>query len=145
MFIQIKDNLPEVYTIEQLRKDNPDVSFPKEIPTDTLESFNVYSVNELSRPTFDPETHYLKTSEFYQVNGQWQVHYYPEPLPEQQVAETMRSKRDGLLAASDWVVAVAYEQQVLVSEPWSTYRQALRDITAQEGFPYEVVWPTKPE
>jgi len=28
---------------------------------------------------------------------------------------------------------------------WATYRQALRDITAQEGFPYEVVWPPKPE
>jgi hypothetical protein len=25
------------------------------------------------------------------------------------------------------------------------YRQALRDITAQSGFPNEVVWPTKPE
>jgi len=27
---------------------------------------------------------------------------------------------------------------------WSTYRQALRDITEQEGFPYQVTWPTKP-
>jgi hypothetical protein len=25
------------------------------------------------------------------------------------------------------------------------YRQALRDITSQEGFPYDVTWPTKPE
>jgi hypothetical protein len=26
----------------------------------------------------------------------------------------------------------------------ATYRQALRDITVQSGFPYDVVWPTKP-
>ena len=32
----------------------------------------------------------------------------------------------------------------MLSGDWATYRQALRDIPAQEGFPYDVVWPTKP-
>ena len=27
---------------------------------------------------------------------------------------------------------------------WATYRQALRDITEQTGFPYSMIWPTKP-
>jgi hypothetical protein len=27
---------------------------------------------------------------------------------------------------------------------WATYRQALRDVTAQSGFPYEINWPVKP-
>jgi len=32
-----------------------------------------------------------------------------------------------------------------MSAEMATYRQALRDITAQEGFPHSVVWPAKPE
>lgn len=31
-----------------------------------------------------------------------------------------------------------------LSGDWATYRQALRDVPAQKGFPYDVVWPTKP-
>tara|TARA_R110002153_G_scaffold149743_1_gene301306 strand:- start:29 stop:253 length:225 start_codon:yes stop_codon:yes gene_type:complete len=27
---------------------------------------------------------------------------------------------------------------------WKNYRQALLDVTDQEGFPYTIVWPTKP-
>jgi hypothetical protein len=33
---------------------------------------------------------------------------------------------------------------VTMSAAMTTYRQALRDITDQEGFPYSVTWPTKP-
>lgn len=36
--------------------------------------------------------------------------------------------------------AIAAEQK----QTWATYRQALRDITAQAGFPYKIIWPTKP-
>jgi hypothetical protein len=28
---------------------------------------------------------------------------------------------------------------------WATYRQALRDVPSQAGFPWEVQWPTQPE
>ena len=51
----------------------------------------------------------------------------------------VRSRRDSLLAQSD-VYALADR----ITPEWASYRQALRDITAQEGFPYSVIWPTKP-
>ena len=51
-----------------------------------------------------------------------------------------RSKRDRLLSDTDWM---ALSDNTMTPE-WATYRQALRDITAQEGFPYSVNWPTKP-
>jgi hypothetical protein len=52
-----------------------------------------------------------------------------------------RKKRDGLLADSDWTqVADAPVDQAA----WATYRQALRDIPEQSGFPNEVNWPTEP-
>jgi hypothetical protein len=49
--------------------------------------------------------------------------------------------RDKLLAACDWTqVADASVDQAA----WSTYRQALRDIPDQAGFPDNVTWPEKP-
>lgn len=57
-------------------------------------------------------------------------------------ASHARQERDRLLAASDWTqVADAPVDQAA----WATYRQALRDIPLQAGFPNSIVWPTKPE
>jgi hypothetical protein len=53
-----------------------------------------------------------------------------------------RKRRNKLLSASDWTqVADAPVDKAA----WATYRQALRDISAQEGFPWAVEWPTQPE
>jgi hypothetical protein len=145
MFIRITNGVPETYTIGQLRRDNPNVSFPKNIPAETLEGFGVYSVTELPRPDYDTDTHYLKVSDFYQVEGKWQMRYVPERLPQGQVEQTMRTKRDDLLVQSDWIVGVSYERGEPVPENWASYRQQLRDVTVQQGFPYEVIWPIKPE
>jgi hypothetical protein len=51
-----------------------------------------------------------------------------------------RSKRDRLLSDTDWM---ALSDNTMTPE-WASYRQALRDITDQTGFPYSVIWPTKP-
>ena len=57
-------------------------------------------------------------------------------------AEEIRSLRDAKLTQSDWTqVADAPVDQAA----WATYRQALRDIPSQAGFPNEVTWPTEPE
>ena len=53
----------------------------------------------------------------------------------------IRLRRDTLLSASDWTqVADAPVDKAA----WATYRQALRDIPQQEGFPTVIVWPDKP-
>lgn len=58
------------------------------------------------------------------------------------LAAEARNKRNALLTESDWTqVADAPVDQTA----WATYRQALRDITVQAGFPNDVVWPSEPE
>jgi hypothetical protein len=58
-----------------------------------------------------------------------------------QKAELWRLERNGRLAESDWTqVADAPVDKAA----WATYRQALRDLPSQEGFPNEVTWPTEP-
>jgi len=53
----------------------------------------------------------------------------------------VRNQRDSLLAETDWMAL----SDVTLSDAWSAYRQALRDIPSQAGFPASVTWPTKPE
>ena len=59
-------------------------------------------------------------------------------------AAAVRRCRDDLLARCDWVTARAVDLGEPVPTAWSIYRQALRNITAQEGFPASVVWPEPP-
>lgn len=55
----------------------------------------------------------------------------------------VRSQRDVLLEESDWTQGKDISDAV--SSSWAVYRQALRDLPTQEGFPSTVVWPSKPE
>ena len=52
-----------------------------------------------------------------------------------------RLDRDQMLAETDWW---ALSDRTMSAEQ-TAYRQALRDITAQSGFPTDITWPTKPE
>lgn len=53
----------------------------------------------------------------------------------------VRNQRDRLLAETDWMAL----SDVTMSSEMTAYRQALRDIPTQAGFPASVTWPTKPE
>jgi hypothetical protein len=55
-------------------------------------------------------------------------------------ANTLRT-RDFLLIQSDWTMLPDAPTD---KKAWKAYRQALRDITQQPGFPDNIVWPTKP-
>ena len=55
-------------------------------------------------------------------------------------AVRVRAERDAKLAACDWMA----NSDVTMSDEWRTYRQALRDVPAQSGFPTNVTWPIKP-
>ena len=55
-------------------------------------------------------------------------------------AEEVRSERNQLLSETDWMAG----SDVTMSDEWRAYRQALRDVPAQNGFPNDVTWPTKP-
>lgn len=59
-----------------------------------------------------------------------------------EVAFLVRADRDARLAACDWTQVIDAPVDKAV---WATYRQALRDITSQRNFPFEVQWPTQPE
>ena len=56
MYIKLINNIPAQYTISQLRRDNPNVSFPDEIPNNTLVEYDVYPLYTTVRPEGDVVT-----------------------------------------------------------------------------------------
>jgi hypothetical protein len=65
----------------------------------------------------------------------------PQPTAEQ-LAASIRSQRDNLLLQSDWTQLPDVPQST--RDAWASYRQALRDVTLQAGFPQTVTWPVAP-
>jgi hypothetical protein len=72
-----------------------------------------------------------------------EIEPYVPPLPpsDEQIASEVRAERDRLLAASDWTQVL---DAPVDQDAWAAYRQALRDVPQQEGFPTDVAWPIKP-
>ena len=57
-------------------------------------------------------------------------------------AERVRADRDQRLAKCDWTQVA---DAPVDKQAWATYRQALRDVPSQAGFPWNVQWPAQPE
>ena len=84
---------------------------------------------------YDKKLHEIVNGEIVDRKTQW---YDPLQLTDDVIA---RHKRDTLLQSSDWTqVPDAPVDQAA----WQVYRQALRDITEQEGFPLDITWPVPP-
>lgn len=78
-------------------------------------------------------------------NSQWIEAIEPDlsiPGPDlDALATTARTQRNELLTACDWTQV---EDAPVDKTAWSQYRQALRDVPEQEGFPLSVEWPVEP-
>jgi hypothetical protein len=137
------------YTVGDLRRDNPQVSFPKIIPPETLAAYGMVEVQTQTTPDYNPATQRVQTSYMPQlVDGAWTMtKTVVDKDAEQIAADTasksveVRNKRNELLSSSDWTQVL---DAPVDRTTWANYRQALRDITDQAGFPFSVVWPSQP-
>jgi len=59
--------------------------------------------------------------------------------PPDNLADIVRAERDLLLQQSDWSQLPDVPQAV--KDKWAVYRQKLRDLPLQKGFPIQVIWP----
>lgn len=60
------------------------------------------------------------------------------------IAAEVRLQRGRLIAQSDWLITRQQETGMPIPNEWKAYRQALRDITKQQGFPRNINWPITP-
>ena len=143
MYIKANNEIVEKYpySIGQLRKDNPNTSFPKNLSDSLLAEWGVFPCTIVEQPFYDPLVSLLKQDTPQLVGSNWAVGWVVENIPLEDAKSNVRNTRNCLLAESDWTqVADAPVNKAA----WATYRQALRDITAQEGFPFNVTFPTQP-
>lgn len=67
----------------------------------------------------------------------------PDPILPSPTAMAL-AKRNALLASSDWTQLPDVPLSVEQKSDWAAYRQQLRDITSQTGFPDNIAWPIEP-
>lgn len=79
-----------------------------------------------------------------QVDGGYQIIQNPEP-DDSMVAKAIRDKRDNLIGETDYYLMPDYPSNPQNLEELKVYRQALRDVPKQEGFPMDVRWPDVPK
>lgn len=68
-----------------------------------------------------------------------------QPPKYDEVVGVIGAKRQELLYQSDWTQIPNNPLTAEQQQAWAVYRQELRDITMQPGYPFNVVWPTPPQ
>ena len=144
----------DVITTDQLRKKYWNVSFPERITNDILNDYGYDPIlNGPEASVSGPyETSVREGIE--EIDGQWFTKFVVGPIfnnPKEEIeykdsidntkSEQVRSARNNLLKASDWTQIPDCTVDKTI---WAKYRQELRDVTTQDGFPHEVVWPEEP-
>ena len=137
------------YTLTDLKLDNPGISFPKTITDELAETFNVFAVQPSAAPAYSNQTQSIQQINPTFDGSVWREAWETIELSAEDIASrtesqaaSVREERVALLIASDWS---QLPDSPADSAAWATYRQQLRDIPDQAGFPFDVVWPDYPE
>jgi hypothetical protein len=109
---------------------------------ENLSSFlkSYYKNNEFKELPEKPSNYHIWNLE----TEQWQEPENYQQLLFNEAASKVKRERQRLLTATDWTDTVSASTRLENYNEWQSYRQALRDITTQEGYPFNVIWPTQP-
>ena len=134
------DSITQISVEKEPAKHGP--HFPK------IKGLNYLFALERKYPTMVPEFIGECDDDAELIDGFLKVLDEAEVAHEQQAeadsqAHRVRVDRTLRLQASDWTQGKDIADEV--STAWATYRQALRDVPSQEGFPWGVIWPEQPE
>ena len=139
------------FSIGDLRRDNPNTSFPRNPSAELLAEWNVFPVVQQDPPSFDASTQNLNEVNPTLTSDQWLQTWSVTAASSDEIAQRttdaeagVRAQRNRLIAETDWVIVMAKETGTNIPAAMKTYRQALRDLPSAEGFPHTMTWPTKP-
>ena len=141
----------------------PNTSMPQQLSETLINELGADVVFEGPQATGGTVYQYSQAAGVEQINGKWYTKYILGPVFIDQVvdgvtttaaeqenaykaqkdaeqAKNVRATRDSKLAETDW----RFRSDMNPSQDWKDYCQALRDVPSQEGFPWNVVWPTQP-
>lgn len=150
MQIRIKET-GEVVSEQGFRALNSNTSMPQQLTEAAINDLGGDVV--LEGPQAQPTRYQVAFADgVEQIDGKWYTKYSVAEMEQDAItakdaeqAKGIRATRDEKLKETDWMVIRSAETSVALAAEWATYRQALRDVTSQSGFPWEVTWPTQPE
>jgi hypothetical protein len=149
MFIQLVDGKPVGHAVaeENFRMLFPNTSFSWPFVPEDIEplGFGIYDFsNQPDLGTFERAVEVAPVKDEY---GRWRQTWAVEPMADEEVAArtehewgAVRGKRNFLLTHTDWT---QLPDAPVDAGAWTSYRQALRDITEQTD-PFNIVWPETP-
>ena len=155
MFTEVKNNVVVTfpYDYDTLVQKNPYTKFAQtnllSMYSGTeanLDGHELVHVAELDAPTFDKQTQKLvQDSTPTLVNNVWSLGWAVQTLSQAEQdaqniaqAKSVRTSRNDKLKDCDWTQIA---DSTVDKTAWATYRQALRDVTKQDGFPWPITWP----
>lgn len=147
MYLRIINNqINYPYSLQKLREDNPNISFPSEITENLMGEFSIYEVRATPKP--NDYTKNISEGTPILIEGVYYQNWESTNASEFQINQRIESKwdeireiRNELLKECDWTQLSDIPNET--KQNWTIYRQNLRDITNQTD-PFNVVWPVKP-
>jgi hypothetical protein len=162
MIIRIKET-GVLMSDQEFKNSHPNTSFPQQLTEALINELGGDIVFEGTQIAASTPYEYTMYSGVEEINGKWYKKYTLGPVftdtedktAEQQLdtyktnldsqqASRVRHDRNNLLKQSDWTQTLDAATRCNQSA-WASYRQSLADITKQQGFPWNVIWPTQPE
>jgi len=157
-----------VITDSQFRSEHPNTSFPQVLTVEILDSFGYDPVFEGPQATTVPPYEYSQRDGVVEVDGQWFTHYIAGPVfqdyvdaegvthtaseqyeaycfdKDAQQGQVVRDDRNKRLAECDWTQLADSPLDADAKLAWQLYRETLRMVPEQPGFPWNVEWPPVP-
>ena len=152
MYVKITNDAVDQfpYTVGNLRRDNPNTSFPKRPTDELLASWGVYPVTTENEPEYNEKTENIALASVPVLSdGTWVLSWSTAAKSSDEIEEynnnisnINRNIRNGQIAETDWWAS----SDLTMTAEQTAYRQALRDITSHANWPHveEADWPTKP-
>lgn len=135
------------YTVGMLRADNPNTLFPAAYNLDDAAEYGVVRVEMTSRPELDATKHVTEGPPQLIGDAWMQTWIVTDATADEIAARTeaqaqeMREQRNQILSTCDWT---QLPDAPVGQAAWATYRQALRDLPSDPGWPWDFGWPQPP-
>lgn len=152
MYIKIENNVPAGSPIDQweLFSRFSNTSFVIPITPEDLDPFGYGVIQYTPKPVADKyEVCVEDIHQKDESSGYWVQTWKMVPMTQSEKDEVdatksaeVRAERNKRLLDCDWT---QLPDSTVDKQAWATYRQALRDLTDQVGFPWAVGWPAKPQ
>lgn len=157
-----------VITEDEFRRSNPNTSFPPQLTGEIIDDFGYDPVFEGPQATTVPPYQYSQRDGVEEIKGKWYTKYIAGPVfhdyiddkgvehtaseqweaycfgKDAEQGKVVRADRNKRLADCDWTQLADSPLDPDSKAAWALYRETLRMVPQQPGFPWNIDWPPVP-